>query len=181
MGHSEQQPSPRDKTPTPPVEACHTPSLDIPKSTLHKGRLATFRASLRTSRSRPLRGRPSVWRISRRGRFARAAGARSAETAEGRWRGDRRRSDRLGRNTGRFWSVLSCLAPLAAIESPSKRLPARKPLVHEGMELRTVVVDISTGRKHTAQAAAMGRAKCVYSWTTTYSTRSRGARASSAL
>ena len=33
------------------------------------------------------------------------------------------------------------LAPLAAVESPPKRLPARKPLVHEGMELRTVVVD----------------------------------------
>ena len=62
---------------------------------------------------------------------------RSARSGrDGRWRGNR-----LGRNTGRLWRVLARLAPLAAVQPLTEGLPARKPLVHEGAELRTVVVD----------------------------------------
>ena len=84
-----------------------------PELGLHKGQLAAFCAQLR----------------HRRGRFAR------------RRRDDRWLSDRLGRNTERLWRVLARLAPLAAVQPPPEGLPARKPLVHEGAELRTVVVD----------------------------------------
>ena len=64
-----------------------------------------------------------------------AAGSRDAGGTTG-WL-----SDRLGRNTERLWRVLARLAPLAAVQPPPEGLPARKPLVHEGAELRTVVVD----------------------------------------
>ena len=56
-------------------------------------------------------------------------------------RGDRRRGLWLRRNTGRFWRVLRLVRPLAAVQPFAKGLPARKPLVHEGVELRAVAVD----------------------------------------
>ena len=56
-------------------------------------------------------------------------------------RGDRWRGIWLRRDTGRFWRVLRLVRPLAAVQPFAKGLPARKPLVHEGAELRTVVVD----------------------------------------
>ena len=99
----------------------------FPELGLHKRRLAPICASLRT----------------RRGRSARSG------------RGDRWRGDRLGRCTGRLWRVLARLAPLAAVQPLAEGLPARKPLVHEGVEPRPVVVDLSIGRRPTAQAIAL--------------------------
>ena len=103
---------PRDKTPTPPVTEVKRSVLH-PKLVLHKGQLAPFCARLRHR------------------------GERCAMNG----RGDRRRGLWLRRNTGRFWRVLRLVRPLAAVQPFAKGLPARKPLVHEGAELRTVVVD----------------------------------------